>query len=186
MNSIAIKKKPAYQEWLGLPDNVIGEILSDELHVSPRPSPKHSFSTSRILGQLNDPFNVGKGGPGGWVILFEPEIHLESNIVVPDVAGWRKERMLELPDESFFSTIPDWICEVISPSTAVLDRVKKMPLYSQKGLKYFWLVDPSLKTLEVYENLQGKWSLIQTYANEKKSKIIPFHDYEFDIQSLWG
>ncbi len=152
MNSTASKKKTAYEKWLELPENVIGEIIMGDLHVSPRPASKHTRAASKLGGALDGPFDSGTGGPGGWWILDEPEIHLENNIIVPDIAGWRRERMPTFPDVPFFTLSPDWICEVLSPSTAAFDRVKKMPLYAQVGVKHFWLVDPILKTLEVYEN----------------------------------
>lgn len=186
MNSTAPKSKSIREQWLELPDNMVGEIIMGELHVSPRPAPKHSNSASGVVDQLRGPFHSGKGGPGGWIILFEPEVHIESNIFVPDIAGWRRENMAQIPDEAFFSVTPDWACEVLSPSTAVLDRVKKMPLYAQIGVKHFWLVDPIAKTLEVYENDHGRWVLVRTYANDEKVRAVPFDAIEIDLSVLWS
>ncbi|MGZ3770108.1 MAG: Uma2 family endonuclease [Bdellovibrio sp.] len=185
MNSSAPRVKTVQEKWLELPDNVVGEIIMGELQVSPRPAPKHAVASSSLGSELMGPFHKGNGGPGGWWILDEPEIHLESNIIVPDIAGWRRDRLPTIPDEAFFSIIPDWACEVLSPSTAAFDRVKKMPLYAQQGLKHFWLVDPNAKTLEVYENDHGRWVLIKTYMNDDKVRAIPFDAIEIDLSVLW-
>ncbi len=187
MNSAVKKIKTVHEQWLELPDIVVGEIIAGDLHVSPRPAPRHSIASSVLGAELMGPFNFGKnGGPGGWIILDEPELHLDGHILVPDIAGWRRERMPAIPDEAFFSLVPDWACEVLSPSTAVLDRVKKMPLYLSLGLKYFWLVDPIARTLEVYENDHQVWKLICSYANDDKVRAIPFDALEIELADLWG
>ncbi|MFZ4403859.1 MAG: Uma2 family endonuclease [Pseudobdellovibrionaceae bacterium] len=186
MNSSAPKEKTAYEKWMELPNNVVGEIIMGDLHVSPRPTPKHGNAASSLLGEIMGPFHKGKGGPGGWLIMIEPEIHLESNITVPDIAGWRRERMPQVPEEAFFSLAPDWICEVLSPSTAGLDRAKKMPLYAHQGVKHFWLVDPITKTLEVYKNDHALWTLVHTYMNNEKVCAVPFDAIEFDLSTLWS
>ena len=186
MSSSAPKEKTVYEKWLELPEHVVGEIIKGELHVSPRPAPKHARASTKLSGQLDGPFDAGSNGPGGWIILFEPEIHLESNIMVPDIAGWRRERMPQIPDEAFFSIVPDWACEVLSPSTAVLDRTKKMPLYASQGVKHFWLVDPIIRTLEVYENDHMNWKLLYTYANDDKVRAAPFDAIEIELSALWS
>ena len=186
MSSIAAKEKTAHEKWLELPDNVIGEIIGGNLHVSPRPAPKHARASTKLSGQLDGPFDSGKGGPGGWVIVFEPEIHLDVNIIVPDIAGWTREHLPEIPDAAFFSIVPDWICEVLSPGTVVLDRSKKMPIYARQGVRHFWLVDPIAKTLEVYENDHLNWKLLRTYANDDKVRAAPFDAIEIDLAVLWS
>ncbi len=186
MSSSGVKEKTAYEKWLELPENVVGEIIMGDLHVSPRPAPKHARASSILGGTLTGPFDQGNGGPGGWWILDEPEIHLENNIMVPDIAGWRRERMPQIPDEAFFSLIPDWACEVLSPGTAILDRARKMPLYAQLGLKHFWLVDPLARTLEVYENDHARWALVHTYVNDDKVRAVPFDAIEIDLSALWS
>ncbi len=186
MNSSAPKIKSAYEQWLELPENVVGEILMGELYVSPRPAPKHARASSILGGSLTGPFDQGNGGPGGWWILDEPEIHLESTIIVPDIAGWKRERMPQIPDEAFFSVVPDWVCEVASPSTAGLDRARKMPFYAQSGVKHFWLVDPIAKSLEVYENDHGRWVVVHTYVDDEKVWAVPFDAIEIDLSTLWS
>ena len=134
--------------------------------------------------KIGGPFDIG--GPGGWWILDEPEIHLDSHILVPDLAGWKRERMPQIPDEAFFTLIPDWVCEVLSPSTRRLDKSKKMPLYAQQGLRYLWLVDPVDKTLEVYENQSGKWFLHHVYSDNDVAQAAPFDSLKIDLSELWS
>jgi Uma2 family endonuclease len=186
MNSTAPKVKSPQEMWLELPDNVVGEIIMGELHVSPRPAPKHATASSALGIEIGGPFQFGKsGGPGGWWILDEPEIHIEDSITVPDIAGWKRERMPQIPNEAFFSIAPDWICEVLSPGTAAFDRAKKMPLYAEQGVKHLWLVDPIEKSLEVFENDNARWVLIHTYINDDKVRAVPFDAIEIELSSLW-
>ncbi len=150
MSQEAKRYEDVYETFLNLPENIVGEILNGELYTQPRPAPKHALATSYLVDDLVGPYGKGRGGPGGWWILYEPEIHLSDDILVPDVAGWRKERMPRLPETAFFSLSPDWVCEVLSPNTARKDRIKKMPLYAKYGVSYIWLIDPILKTLETH------------------------------------
>jgi len=152
-------KRPAtYEDLEAIPPNCVGEIVDGELYVSPRPAPPHARAAFKLGGWLNGPFDAGEGGPGGWLLLFEPELHLSGNALVPDVAGWRRERMPVMPEEAAFTLAPDWVCEVLSPSTAVLDREKKMRAYAREGVSHLWLVDPLQKALEVYRLEGSRWS----------------------------
>jgi Uma2 family endonuclease len=144
-----------YEDLFDLPENIVGEILNGVLETHPRPAPKHARASSSLGGLVVSPFDHGNDGPGGWWILDEPELHLDADIMVPDLAGWRRERMPALPEIAWFECVPDWVCEVISPSTGRIDRAVKMPLYAHYGVEYLWLVDPDLKTLEAY---QLQWS----------------------------
>jgi Uma2 family endonuclease len=118
MGHVDRTRKPAtYADVLAAPDHVVAEILDGELHLSPRPAPRHAAASSGLGGALHGPFDRGRGGPGGWRILDEPELHLGADVVVPDLAGWRRTRLPRLPDEAYFTLAPDWICEVVSPST---------------------------------------------------------------------
>ena len=137
-----------YENVLQAPPTIVAELLNGRLHTHPRPSPRHAFTTSSLDGQLFGPFSRGKNGPGGWWILVEPEIHLSSHVVVPDLAGWLRERMPALPDDSWITLAPDWVYEVLSPSTAQADRSLKLPVYAEHGIKHCWLIDPAFKTLE--------------------------------------
>lgn len=192
MSSPAKLNRPAsYDDILKLPDTVIGEIVDGELYTSPRPSPKHSLAEGGLTEELRGPFQSGKsGGPGGWWILAEPEIHLEvkskEDIFVPDLAGWRKQRLPKIPDEPYLTVSPDWICEILSPSNAHLDRVKKVPKYAEHGIPHLWLVDPAGKTLEVFRLENKKWVLLQSFGGTDKVRAEPFEAMELDLATVWG
>jgi Uma2 family endonuclease len=136
-------------------------------------------------GMLFGPFRMGNGGPGGWIILDEPELHFRDHVLVPDIAGWRRERMPEPPNTPFITLAPDWICETLSPSTAIKDRTKKLPLYGKKGVGHIWLVDPILKTLEVFRLESNRWMLLGTFAGDDKVRAEPFDAIEIDLSVLW-
>src|SRR5947208_11163960 len=147
--------RPAtYQDLLALPEHVVGEIIGGELIVSPRPGPRHAVAASVLGGELVPPYHSGRGGPGGWWILFEPELHLGDDVLVPDLAGWRRERMPALPDVVGFELAPDWVCEVISPTTARIDRGRKLRVYAREQGAHLWFVDPLARPIEVYR-LEG-------------------------------
>ena len=188
MSAPAKRSKAAtYDEILKLPEGVVGEIVDGELFVSPRPSAKHAVASSRLLSEIDGRFHSGKrGGPGGWWIIMEPELHLNSHVLVPDLAGWRRERMAKVPDSPHFDLVPDWVCEVLSPSNLQLDRVKKVPKYAEVGIKHLWLVDPSARTLEVFRLEKKLWLLIETFANKAKFRAEPFEAIEFHLSDLWG
>lgn len=180
-----------YDDILKLPDNVVGEIVDGELYTSPRPSPKHSLAEGGLTEELRGPFQSGKrGGPGGWWILAEPEIHQgtkpKEDIFVPDLAGWRKQRLPKVPDEPFITVLPDWVCEILSPSNAHLDRVKKVPKYAEYGIPHLWLVDPIGKTLEVLRLENKKWVLVQSFGGTDKVRAEPFEAMELDLMTVWG
>ena len=103
-----VPKRATYADIEALPDHLVGEILDGELHASPRPGLRHAVAATRLTGRLSPPFDDGLGGPGGWWILIEPELHLGEDIVVPDLAGWRRERLPEIPDAPHLELAPDW------------------------------------------------------------------------------
>jgi len=180
------EKFATYDDLLAVPDNLVAEIICGHLYTSPRPAPKHALASSSLGGELFNPFKKGAGGPGGWWILDEPECHLGSDIFVPDLAGWRRERMPELPETAFFDQVPDWICEILSPSTARMDRAEKMPLYAKNGVRHLWLIDPDVKTLEAYELRDGNWVLLVTLDEDKPVSVPPFDAIEFPLSVLWA
>ena len=179
-------KHASYADLLALPGHLVGEIIDGELHTHPRPGPRHAWACSVLGGKLGDAYGWGTGGPGGWWIIDEPELHLKNDIVVPDLAGWRRERMPELPETAWFELAPDWICEILSPATARADRAIKMPLYAREGIPYFWLVDPVLRTLEGYRLVEGHWILLATLKDTDPVRLPPFDGTEFSLGSLWG
>jgi Uma2 family endonuclease len=184
--SIIAPRLATYDDLLALPGHVVGEIIRGVLHSHPRPAPRHARAYSRLGAELDGPYDQGRGGPGGWWILDEPELHLSGNVLVPDLAGWRRSRMPRLPDTAWFELAPDWVCEVLSPSTARLDRVEKMPLYAQEGIGHCWLIDPDLRTLEAYRNHDSKWLLLGALQDGAGVCLPPFDATTFALSGLWA
>jgi len=180
------QKHPAtYEDLLKVPDHLVAEIIDGELYTSPRPAPRHAAASSGLGGALHGPFDRGRGGPGGWWILDEPALHRGRDIVVPDIAGWRRERLPQLPEEAYFSIQPDWICEVVSPSTASLDRVKKLTIYARERVPHAWLVDPLGQTVEVLRLENARWTIVTTCAGSDVVRLEPFDAIELDLTLLW-
>ncbi len=179
--------RPAtYDDLLALPGHVVGEIIAGELFVSPRPAPKHAAASTAIGGGLWPPYHQGRGGPGGWWILFEPELHLGDDVVVPDLAGWRRTRMPAMPETAYFTVPPDWICEVLSPGTAQLDRHRKLEVYARERVPHAWLVDPLARTLEVLQ-LEGRhWVIVSVHAGDDAVQAPPFTDITLALSGLWA
>lgn len=179
-------RRPAtYEDLLRVPDHFVAEIVDGELYATPRPAPRHASASTGLGGALHGPFDRGRGGPGGWRILFEPELHLGRDVLVPDVAAWRRERLPQIPDEAFISLPPDWVCEVLSPSTAALDRVRKLATYAREGVAHAWLVDPIARTLEVLKLDAPRWSIIATHEGRDVIRAEPFDAIELDLTLLW-
>ena len=137
--------------------------------------------------RLGRSFDEGDDGPGGWWILDEPELHLLSDeIVVPDLAGWCIERMKELPETPYFSLPPDWLCEILSPSTEANDRAEKMPVYALAGVCWIWLIDPVLKTLEIFRLDEKAWTMVKTHKGDSIVRAEPFDAIELEMGALWA
>ncbi|MDR3568938.1 MAG: Uma2 family endonuclease [Syntrophobacteraceae bacterium] len=183
----AAKKKATYEDLYSIPENTIGEIINGALIVSPRPSRRHTYAASALETNLAAPYQFGRGGgPGGWIIIVEPEIGLAEHIMVPDLAGWRKQRFPVEEDHNWISATPDWICEILSPKTASLDKAEKMPIYARYGVEYAWIIDPMLKTLDVYRlESEGWWRLVWSYGENDKMRAEPFKEVEIDLGDLW-
>ena len=176
-----------YEDLLDLPENLVGEILGGQLHTSPRPAPAHARAYSALGYRPGGPFDGGIGGPGGWWIIDKPELYLDADILVPDLAGWRRERMPELPETAWFELAPDWVCEILSPSTAQIDRSVKMPIYARAGGRHMWLVDPDIRTLEAYvPGEDGLWNLLSTITNDDPVQLAPFDAISFPLDGLWA
>jgi Uma2 family endonuclease len=180
-----IRRPATYEDLLKVPDHLVAEIVDGELVTSPRPAPRHADASSGLAGVLRGPFDRGRGGPGGWRILAEPELHLSPDVVVPDLAGWRRARLPALPEEAYFSLAPDWICEVVSPSTAALDRVRKLAIYARERVGHAWIVDPLAQTLEVMRLDTARWTIVATFAGTEAVSAEPFADLEWDLTLLW-
>jgi Uma2 family endonuclease len=179
-------RRATYQDVLDAPEHKVAEIVNGELHLSPRPGGPATSVVGNLADELGPPFKRGRGGPGGWLILYEPELHLDAEIVVPDLAGWRRERMSVVPDGAFFTTAPDWICEVLSPSTEKFDRAEKMAVYASFGVKHAWLVHPVRRTLEAFRLHEGTWLLLAVHKDDDRVRVEPFDAIELDLAVLWA
>jgi Uma2 family endonuclease len=180
------RKGATYEDVVAAPDDKVAELLEGDLYLSPRPSPRHANAASALASDLHDAFHRGRTGPGGWWILFEPEVHCGEDVLVPDIAGWRRERLPALPEIPWFELAPDWLCEVISPSTARIDREKKLPIYSGAGVEYVWVVDPALKTLEVLEREENRFILLAAHFGHTMVSAPPFEDVAIELGQLWA
>lgn len=174
-----------YADLLEVPAHRVAELISGTLRSHPRPAGPHAAAASSLGEELGPPFKRGRGGPGGWLIIDEPEIHLGADVVVPDLAGWRRERLPKLPDAPFVSLHPDWVCEVLSPSTEKTDRTEKLPIYARESVDHAWLVNPRAKTLEVFRRQGREWLLIGTYKDADRVRAEPFAAFELDLDVLW-
>lgn len=181
------RQTPAtYADLEALPVNRVGEIVGGVLHATPRPALPHAAASSALGEELGPPFKRGKGGPGGWIILDEPELHFGDDVLVPDLAGWRRERMPEMPSTPFTTLAPDWVCEVLSSATHKLDRGEKLPLYARERVAHVWLVDPIEQYLEVLRLDGETFRIVQTFTADAKVRAEPFDAIELDLAVLWA
>ena len=183
--STAARRRATYEDLCQIPDHNVAEILDGELVVTPRPALRHARASSGLGGYLWGPFQTGRGGPGGWWILDEPELHLADDIVVPDLAGWRRERLQAIPDAAYMTLAPDWVCEVISPATERMDRSRKMRIFAREGVPHLWLLDPLVRTLEVLRLESARWVLLGTHSDTDIARAEPFEAIEIDLTALW-
>ena len=174
------------------PEEMVAEILDGELHLSPRPARPHANVASNLGVLIGGPFKFGRGGPGGWVILDEPELHLgpRPDKLVPDLAGWRRERLpLAVGGEeapAHYDLAPDWACEVLSERTRLRDKGPKMRIYAREGVRHLWHVDPLAHTLDIFR-LQGvDWLLVGTFSGEGRIRAEPFEAIELELSLLWS
>jgi Uma2 family endonuclease len=182
---VASKRKATYADLEALPEHLVGEILDDELVVSPRPRSRHAHAAVMIVSDLLGPFQRQPGGPGGWWFLSEPALHLGAHVVVPDLAGWRRERMPSVPDEPHITLAPDWVCEIVSPSTMCVDRTVKTRVYAAAGVRSQWIVDPDVSTLEVFRLVDQHWALISAHSVDAKVRAEPFDAIELALDAWW-
>ena len=184
MTSVA-KRFATYEDIVALPSNVVGEIVDGDLLVSPRPAGPHTLAASALGIELGAPFLKGSGGPGGWWIIDEPELHLGSDVLVPDIAGWLRSEFPSLPSDHRFMQAPRWLCEVLSPSTARYDRFRKLNAYLRHGVQCAWIVDPLEQTLEVFRREEGGWLRTDTFEGSVQVRAYPFDAVEIDLSTLW-
>lgn len=187
MSRQGLAKRPAtYDDLVKVPDHLVAEILEGDLYATPRPSAPHALAASALGGELLGPFQSGRGGPGGWWILDEPELHLGADVVVPDLAGWRRSRLPQIPDAPAITVAPDWVCEILSPSTEAMDRVLKLAIYLREGVSHVWFVNPRSFTLEVLRRAEGHWIVVATHDGDQIVHAEPFDAVPLELFRLWG
>ncbi|MCE9580509.1 MAG: Uma2 family endonuclease [Deltaproteobacteria bacterium] len=179
-------RRATYADVLAAPEHKVAEVVDGVLHLSPRPASPHARAASRLGSDLEGPFDRGRGGPGGWILLDEPELHLGDDIVVPDLAGWRRARMPSIPAQAYFTLAPDWICEVLSPSTRKLDRGAKLGVYARAGVEHAWLVDPLEHTVEVLRRQDARWLILGAWSDDARVRLEPFDAIELALGELWA
>lgn len=186
MATLARSRRPATERDLDdLPEDVIGQIVDGELIVHPRPDAPHTEAAGVLYGLLFNSYWRERSDPGGWVILPEPKILFGEQILVPDLAGWRVDRYVR-PRKGAYTVAPDWICEILSPSTARFDRVKKLPIYAQAEVQHAWILDPDVRMLEVLRRRGENWTIAAAHQNTDKVRAEPFEALELDLSLLWG
>ena len=181
------RKLHTYADLEALDEGVRAEIIGGNLETLPSPLPRHSRAQRSLSRQLGGPLDDddGFGGPGGWWILLEVDVELSSHdIVQPDLSGWRRVRLPE-PDVRPIRVIPDWVCEISSPSTAQRDRVVKSRLYAESGVPFYWLVDPDARTLEALELSNGRWLDVGRWTDLEIARVPPFEAVELDLRKLF-
>lgn len=181
----AAKKRATYADLEAVPSHLVAEIIDGTLYTHPRPSPRHGATANSLGDELTGPFQKGRGGPGGWVFFVEPEIEFGKDLLVPDIAGWRRERLKDYPEKNYFTTVPDWVCEILSGSTEKRDRTLKMRIYGDAGVPHLWLIDPRLQILEAYENRDQRWTKTGDWNSDDEVRAPPFDAISFSLADLW-
>ncbi len=181
-----LRRPAGWQEILDAPEGVKAEVIGGELILSPRPRPAHGRGQAALAVNVSGPFDLGRGGPGGWWILIEPDVLFgDHDIVSPDFVGWRRYRLPVLPDEAPVAVVPNWVCEILSPSTACRDRTIKSDLYLEAGVPYYWLLDMDQRTLEAYEAQAGRWVRLGAWTDGDIVRIAPFDAIELEVGTLF-
>ncbi len=184
--AVPARTQATYDDVVAAPAGNVAELVAGVLHTQPRPGGPPAAAGSGLGDALGPRVERGRGGPGGWILLDEPEIHFGDDVLVPDLAGWRRERMSAVPDAPYLTIVPDWVCEIVSKSTAKLDRSEKLPIYAAHAVAHAWLVDPALRTLEAFRLEHGRWSLLSVHADAAHVRVEPFEAFELDLAILWA
>ena len=174
-----------YADLEAVPDHLVAEIIDGMLETHPRPRPRHATAAMELATELGPPFGRGRGGPGGWIFMVEPELHLGPQVVVPDLAGWRRERLIAEPSTAFIEIPPDWVCEILSPSTRRIDRGPKRRIYAEAGVGHLWLLDPTDGVLEAFALTGGRWLLLGTVQRGETVGLAPFDAVPFPLDDLF-
>ncbi len=185
MNTKPLKKGATYDDLRRVPDHYVAEMFDGELYATPRPAVPHARAAIVLGAELGGPFDFGRNGPGGWLLLAEPELHFGDDVLVPDLAGWRRERLPALPQAAYLTLAPDWVCEVLSSSTEAIDRGQKLRIYAREGVAHAWLVDPLRQTLEVLALESGSFRPLDEHRGHASIRVRPFDAIELNLGALW-
>lgn len=183
MTTKPFKKGATYDDLVRVPEHYVAEMFDGELYASPRPAVPHARAATKLAAKLDDPFDFD--GPGGWIFLVEPELHFGNDVLVPDIAGWRRERLPALPNDAYLTLAPDWVCEVLSPSTEAIDRGQKLRIYAREGVAHAWLLDPSRQTVEVLVLEAGSLEPLEQHHGDANMRARPFDAIELTLRALW-
>lgn len=185
MGAEAAIRRATYADLEAVPPHLVAEIIDGVLETHPRPAPRHAGAASSLGYELIGPFDRGRGGPGGWIFLVEPELHFGADVLVPDLAGWRRERLPHEPETAYIETVPDWVCEILSPSTENLDRGPKRRIYARAGVGHLWLLDPTARLLEAFARTGEQWLLLATIGAGEEIRVAPFDAVGFPLDALF-
>jgi Uma2 family endonuclease len=180
-----VRTPATYADLEKVPPHLVAEIIHGVLETHPRPLPRHGIVANALGFEVTGPFQKGRGGPGGWIFITEPQLHFRSHVLVPDLAGWRRERMTSLPQHVGITISPDWACEILSPSTAKIDREMKLPIYAEQGVGHVWLIDPDRRFIDAYCNVAGKWVLVGAATGDSDVSLPPFDAITFPMSDLF-
>lgn len=168
----------AEDAFANAPSNLRAELLHGTVLMAPAPAPLHQVHVAELLRRLSGYDRRGRGptDPGGWLIVPDPEVDLGEapDKFRPDVAGWRFERATFSLREPAITVAPDWVCEVLSPSTETIDRAIKAPLYASYGVEWLWLIDPEDCSIEVFHNDRGTFRPTHTFRASSAGSLPPF------------
>ena len=185
MTAKRLKKGATYDDLVRVPEHYVAEMFDGELYASPRPAAPYSRAAVALVAKLGGPFDFDRD-PGGWLLLIEPELHFGNDVLVPDLAGWRRERLPSTPNEPYLTLAPDWVCEVLSPSTETIDRGRKLAIYAREGVPHVWLVDPLRQSLEVLALDAGSFEPIAQHQGHASIRACPFDAIELELRALWS
>ncbi|KOX45129.1 hypothetical protein ADL19_23840 [Streptomyces purpurogeneiscleroticus] len=181
----AAVRQATYADLEAVPAHLVAEIIDGVLETHPRPRPRHAMAASDLSTLLGTPFRYGRGGPGGWIFMIEPELHLGAHVVVPDLAAWRRERVPTDLEAAHIEIAPDWVCEILSPSTVRLDRGRKRRIYAEAKIGHLWLLDPAAGVLEGFALADGRWVLLATVQRGEAVALPPFDAVPFPLDDLF-
>lgn len=188
LHSTDTPRRAGYQDVLDAPPHVVAQIIDGALHMHARPASPHALAGGRLYAVLASRFGSRSGGSKGWRILYEPELHMgesDVDIIVPDIAGWRRDKIPQYPIAPYFTIAPDWVCEILSPSTRNIDLGSKRDIYARERVSHLWIVDPEAKTLEAYSLTDGEWEPIASFTGDNSVSVQPFEAIDFPLSELW-